>query len=362
MNKNVFPKVSIITVTYNSERTIEQTIKSVIEQTYTNIEYIVIDGMSTDKTMDILRRYKKYIHCLVHEKDFGLYDAMNKGIELASGDIIGILNSDDWYETDAIVNVVKNIEMNTDILYGRMMIYEDNKEIRISTESRIENIWSRMIPHPAVFVRKCVYQKYGTFDLQYKIAADYDMIFRFYRNGVRFQYIDQVFTNFRKGGLSSQRKYDCAREVYRIAMKNIGCCDISKRDFYLKQIEEDYCCAKMYKVYEQPAKQFYEHMNQFFSLDKQILCIFGAGVWGRRCLQKVKESGLRCSYFVDNNICHCYSDGIEIISPAKLKYMQANIIIAVSKGYGDIEKQLRAIGNPNLRWLKMFELCEEGKL
>lgn len=148
-------KVSVITVTYNTTETIEQTITSVLEQSYKNIEYIIVDGMSTDGTWEKICKYKDQIHKIIHEKDKGLYDAMNKGISLATGDIIGIINGDDWYETDSVENVVNAFHKNIDVIYGNMrMIGCEGIAEQICDYVDIRDIWYSMIPHPTVFVRK----------------------------------------------------------------------------------------------------------------------------------------------------------------------------------------------------------------
>ncbi len=126
------PLVSIITVCLNSEKTIEQTIQSVINQTYPNIEYIIIDGKSTDRTLEIIDKYKGKISILVSESDEGIYDAMNKGLKLATGELIGIINSDDWYESDAVETIVNSFlaDRNVQVIYGNMDVYDQDKFIR----------------------------------------------------------------------------------------------------------------------------------------------------------------------------------------------------------------------------------------
>lgn len=353
-------KVSIITVTYNAVNTIEQTINSVLNQIYDNIEYIIVDGMSTDGTWEKICKYKDRISVLVHEKDKGLYDAMNKGIAQATGDIIGIVNGDDWYERDALVNVVSNFQDDTDILYARMnIIGYDGTVQMISSPDKIDDIWYCMIPHPTVFVRKRIYDKYGTFDLNYPIVADYEMIFRFYLAGAKFKYIDKVVTNFRRGGLTTKRQFACAKEVKEISMLYFDRCP--EKDKYLQLINNAYNRAKLIATDEQNNERFKKMLDLMFTCEVDNVCIFGAGAWGKKCAEKLKKCNILCNYFIDNNLSKIGTiiDDIEVISVEQLKKMECNIIIALADGYDDISDQLNKIGNPKLHWIRMFDLYED---
>lgn len=206
------PKVSIITVCYNSEKTIEDTIKSVVNQTYPNIEYIVIDGVSTDNTLSIINKYKEQITTIVSEKDNGIYDAINKGIGLATGDIIANLNSDDFYIDDKVIaDVVATFEKEkTDTLYADLYYVDavdTNKIVRYwKSKQYKEGLFLKgwMPPHPTFFVKKEVYQKHGLFDLQFKSAADYEIMLRFiHRFKASISYLPRVIVKMRVGGVSN---------------------------------------------------------------------------------------------------------------------------------------------------------------
>lgn len=205
-------KVSIITVCYNSEKTIEDTIKSVINQSYPNIEYIVIDGVSNDNTLAIISKYKDKITKIVSEKDKGIYDAINKGIRLATGDIIANLNSDDFYiDNNVIADVVATFENEkTDTLYADLYYVDavdTNKIVRYwKSKQYKEGLFLKgwMPPHPTFFVKKEVYQKYGLFDLQFKSAADYEIMLRFiHRFKTSIAYLPRVIVKMRVGGVSN---------------------------------------------------------------------------------------------------------------------------------------------------------------
>lgn len=206
------PKVSIITVCYNSERTIEDTLQSVINQSYPDIEYIVIDGVSTDSTLSIINKYKDKITTIVSEKDNGIYDAINKGIRLATGDIIANLNSDDFYiDNNVIADVVTTFEKEkTDTLYADLYYVDavDTNKIARYWKSKQykEGLFLKgwMPPHPTFFVKKEVYQQYGLFDLQFKSAADYEIMLRFiHRFKTSIAYLPRVIVKMRVGGVSN---------------------------------------------------------------------------------------------------------------------------------------------------------------
>ena len=178
-------KVSVITVCLNSEKTIRRTIESVLSQTYNNIEYIIVDGLSTDSTVAIVNEYISMGNSIIFssEKDSGIYDAMNKGIAKSTGEIISIINSDDWVEKDAISEVVNEYirlgKPDKAIIYGAMRLFEGKKE-KYSVFYNHEFLPVEMINHSASFVTKSVYNTYGVFNPQYKIASDYDFMLRLY--------------------------------------------------------------------------------------------------------------------------------------------------------------------------------------
>ena len=207
MDKN--PLVSIITVVYNGEKYLEQTIKSVIGQTYDNIEYIIVDGGSSDGTLDIINRYKDSIAISISEKDDGLYDAMNKGIKLAKGELIGMINSDDWYEQNAVeimVNAYKT-NPNKDIFHAdRYDVYEDgSKKIKKFHPSGFKfKYYGMTYNHPSMFVSSKEYSKH-LYNPKLRIFSDYQFVLESYlEDKSKFFYIPQAIVNYRLDGLSGQ--------------------------------------------------------------------------------------------------------------------------------------------------------------
>lgn len=206
-------KCTIITVSYNAADTIESTINSVLTQDYNNLEYIIIDGNSSDGTKQIIEKYCDRINKWISEKDNGIYDAMNKGIQLATGDIIGILNADDLYSNNQvitnIVNQFKNVD--TDALYGDLKYVLKNdisKTIRYwksgeYTDGKFLNGW--MPPHPTFFVRKNIYNQLGLYRTDMPSAADYELMLRYIHvNKIKVVYLPELITIMREGGVSNK--------------------------------------------------------------------------------------------------------------------------------------------------------------
>lgn len=200
--KSNMPLVSIITVVFNGEKYIEQTIKSVISQTYKNIEYIIIDGGSNDDTVNIVNKYRNYISNFVSEQDDGIYDAMNKGVKLSNGEWIGIVNSDDWLELDAVETVVRESKLDTDIMYGFLRIVKNENEAQIIRNSHLY-LNEKMIQHPATFIKNTAYKRVGLYNTRFKYSADYDFMLRAQSNNLVFQQVNSVISNFRVDGASS---------------------------------------------------------------------------------------------------------------------------------------------------------------
>jgi glycosyltransferase involved in cell wall biosynthesis len=206
-------KISIITVVYNNERTIREAMQSVLLQSYKNIEYIVIDGNSQDNTVEIIKEYQGKLAYFVSESDYGLYDAMNKGIFAATGEIIGILNSDDLYQdSDVIAAVMEefNNDSDLDILYGNLVYVKNddtNKVVRNWTSKPYYNKFfedANVPPHPSLFVRKKVYNEVGLFDLDFKIASDYELMLRIFKKyNFNSIYINRLIVRMRLGGASN---------------------------------------------------------------------------------------------------------------------------------------------------------------
>lgn len=222
------PKITVITPTYNSENTLDGTIGALLGQTFSDFEYIIIDGASKDKTIEKIRSYipafetKGVTVRIISEPDKGVYDAMNKGISYAKGELIGITNSDDWYEDNALEVIwAKYTDGKTDkansMIYGIERVWKDNKIFNVQRRGA-SFISESVLPHSTFFVAKQVYKEHGAFDLSVKILADYDFICRCVSKGVKLEEVDVVISNFRLGGISSSY-FDFYEDYYRIQHK-----------------------------------------------------------------------------------------------------------------------------------------------
>lgn len=216
-------KISIITSTYNSEKTLRDTIESVIHQDYPDIEYIIIDGGSTDKTLDIVKEYAQYIDKVVSEPDKGIYDAMNKGIALTTGDVVGLLNSDDFFASNDVVRTIAKAFENKpelDAIHADLYYVDP-----IHTEHIIRYWHTKPYPkkgfltgwhpaHPTFYVRKSCYERLGGFRTDMSLSADFELMLRYIQcNHIRTQHIDKVFVRMRIGGVTSKNILSILRSI-----------------------------------------------------------------------------------------------------------------------------------------------------
>lgn len=215
-------RVSIITVCYNSEKTIRRTIESVYRQTYQNIEYIIVDGKSSDRTLQIIDEYKPLFGermRVITEPDNGIYDAMNKGISLATGSVIGIINSDDYYEENAVETVINHMtDEKYQFLYGMLRFMRVDKVNFVSLVMH-DFLEERPINHPSCFITKSVYEDFGYYNLQYKYVSDYEFCLRLKKNEkIQFVPIYEILANFTEGGASST--YESDIELLKLKKSN----------------------------------------------------------------------------------------------------------------------------------------------
>lgn len=208
------PLFSIITVCYNSEKTINKTIESLMNQSYEDFEYIIVDGGSTDRTVEIIKSFKDKAGNKVEyisEPDNGIYDAMNKGVKLSQGEYIVFMNSDDWFEQDSLKNVSKIIKENReiDIVFGNIKAIRKYKnklyyKVKIPNTQLLDLRKGMIFSHQTMFTKKSVFNSINYFDVNYKIAADWDFIIRAWKKGYKFKYIDEILGNFTYGGACSK--------------------------------------------------------------------------------------------------------------------------------------------------------------
>jgi glycosyltransferase len=205
-------KISIITISYNNENEIAQTIESVINQTYTNIEYIIVDGASKDNTMNVVSKYEKHISKIISEPDNGIYDAINKGIKAATGDVVGLIHAgDELYDNTVIEKIACHFMQNDcDALYGHSKIFsQDGKKIvRINKSREYKGNLFRLgwFPsHQSFYAKRELFDNFGFYNLKYRIAADYELLFRFlYLYKINVKLLDEYIVKFKLGGTSTK--------------------------------------------------------------------------------------------------------------------------------------------------------------
>jgi glycosyltransferase involved in cell wall biosynthesis len=224
--------ITIVTPTYNRAATIQDTIDSILAQDHAEVEHIVIDGASTDGTAEIVRDYGDLIRQFVSEPDGGVFDAMNKGIARASGEVVGILNSDDFYTHPQVLSKVAQAfrEHAVDSVYGDLQYVDPQQTHKVIRHWRAGHyrhgnfLYGWMPPHPTFFVRREVYERYGHFDTSFRTAADYELMLRFlYKHRLRVAYIPEVLVRMRAGGISNaglRSRWHANREDSRAWRKN----------------------------------------------------------------------------------------------------------------------------------------------
>ena len=219
-------KLSVITVVYNNIKTIGDAIDSVLGQYYTNIEYIIVDGASEDGTLQVVHQYKDRISIVISEPDKGIYDAMNKGIRAATGDVIGILNSDDIYANAKVTETIMNVfnqEPSVDIVYGDLVYVKSDNIFEVVRNWKSSSYYNRFFengnvpPHPSLFVKRNVYKEVGLFNLNFKLAADYEIMLRIFKKyKFNSKYISETIVRMRLGGATNQSCLNIVRQNLEI--------------------------------------------------------------------------------------------------------------------------------------------------
>jgi glycosyltransferase involved in cell wall biosynthesis len=217
-------KISVITVSYNRAATIEETIESVLSQNYYDLEYIIIDGGSSDGTVDIIKKYESKLTYWISEPDKGVCDAYNKGIRQATGELICIINSDDILLPNVLNIIAEQIKTDTDIIYGNTSIYrkaQNTEKVHYSKDNlnfSKGNFYGLM--HPAILIKKCAYDNYGLYDISCKYVGDKEIMLRMYEQGAKFQRIDLTIARFSTGGATGVRNYyKVAYESMRVSIQ-----------------------------------------------------------------------------------------------------------------------------------------------
>lgn len=217
------PKISIVTIAYNCEKEIEETILSVINQQYDNKEYLIIDGASKDGTMDVVNKYRDKIDVIISEPDKGRSDAFNKGIAYATGDYIVMMNAGDLLAEDALNKFARNFEFGYDVIKGNTIRWNEEtgfKSIEHPVIKYPEIPFNFLVCHQSTYISKSAYERFGVYDIDYKIVMDFELMLRFSRNNAKFKKIDEDLAIFRLGGISQTSSKRRIKEMKRAMLEN----------------------------------------------------------------------------------------------------------------------------------------------
>ncbi|MGI6585248.1 MAG: glycosyltransferase [Lutisporaceae bacterium] len=349
-------KLSIITASCNSEKYIEDAIKSVLMQTYRNIEHIIIDGGSTDRTLDIINKYSRNLGFVSSEPDSGIYEAFNKGIKASSGDIIYFLNSDDYlYDEASVESIIKVFrdDNKLDIVYGNIVI-TDEKCRHSHTFGRNMSLddfkKGYMPPHPGTFVRRRLFETYGLFDEGYKICGDFEFMLKcFMDDSDKIKYINRTIAVFREGGKSSDYRYSKIREaeMKQIISKYFG--ESTKESFTESSDNPNALCRLWLETLLLEEKGITRLLK---SSNVKDVAIFGTRKMALYLYKDLQRENFRIVRFLDNNINMQNKKiyGISVESPEWLakNHVDAVIVSIESSHDEEVIKQLREITGDEL--------------
>lgn len=336
-------KFTVITVTYNCASTIERAIKSVLSQKYHNIEYIIIDGKSTDGTKEIIQTYENQLAYWVSESDTGIYNAMNKGISHATGDIISFLNGDDWYLNDSVFNKIYDLfdGSNAQIVAGR--VTSEGNPRRIITKEDLDILYYKMVlPHQAIFTRKKIFEKYGYFNEEYKTAGDYEWLLRLYTKGIPITCTDIIVAEFSLGG----RGFGCEAiiEQRKVSLKYLNA--LNKMNLYEK-VQEEYLLEIAVFITDRLISKKDEVITQVLKENgiSNDCFIWGTGYYGDKCCKLFESVHFNIKAFLDNdkNKIGNLNNGIPIKNISECE-INTIIVISTCDYYKEISKQLENLG------------------
>ena len=342
--------ISVITVSLNSENTIKRTIDSVVSQLVDGVEYIIIDGGSTDNTVNIIKNYSAHLSKWVSEEDNGIYDAMNKGIKIAKGDYVCFLNSDDYFEDNEVVNMINSINdsKDADVVYGNIRYLFPDGKIKYSKLNLdvIDFLDKGMyLPHPSLLAKKKLFGEIGLFDAQYKIAADYDWILHLYleKGKDAFFHSDSFATIFSMDGISNKHYVQALIESRNISLKYAKLYKYSNEK--TKEIEK-YTYEIILLSYLYRSNDLKKELRKKLNLDMGKVWIFGSGKAYWSCKAFLEELEIKVGGILDNDRMkwNTVIDGIKILKPSPDTIVNNTVIISSKNYWKEIKKQLLKMG------------------
>lgn len=369
-------KISVITVSFNAEKTIEQTIKSVLSQNYDNLEYIIVDGASTDSTLDIVRKYENKIAYWISEPDNGVYDAMNKGLSCCSGDVIAFLNSDDIYVEGAIKYVADFYENHkeTEVLCCEVLINKDgNKASHYNAWEKYQEKLREgvmMYCHQGIFATKSCFERYGSFDSQYKIAADYAWLLNLYNHNVQICYSPEIVAEFRCGGLCTTEHFVTADEVEHIAIKAADDLrkhkEVSDKEYEslrgkIKKMADKRYLNGYANLGETKIIQIKNDISEKCHLLENSYSIFGIGENGCNCLNVLRKLGMQVVGLFDNDSSKWGKEveGVTVKNPQEIAESDTIVLVASQYYEEEIFEQLAGMGLvEGIDYMSCTEVCD----
>lgn len=367
-------KLSIITVSFNSGDTIERAISSVVKQTYLNKEYIIIDGGSTDATLNIIEKYKSDITYWCSEPDEGIYDAMNKGIKKATGEIVAFLNSDDYYVDETVLEKVVrrwNKTKNIDVLAGRIIL-QNRFSLLCGMSPRVNELehlcYQMVLDHPAMFVKRKLFYEDGFFDLNYKIAADYAWILKSFHKGRKIITCDEAFTIFCLGGISSNLSKDIIEEVNIISRKinPSNMYEKYKKDIVEVYLKKQKLLARNKRMHENLKIYYHEIKSELNSVFQQRkIAIWGYGMYGQECHDLLDQLGYNIHIIIDIDKTKWQKrKDVEISGEKRLENFDGIVIITPMQYEEEIEMQIRKRKNGDkigtIRYTEIIDIIERS--
>lgn len=355
--------ISIITVVYNAVNVIEKTINSILNQG-NDVEYVIVDGGSIDGTWEIVQKYKDKISCCIHEKDNGIYDAMNKGVRAASGDVLMFINAGDELVSGSI-NKIKRIfneHPEIDILLGRVFYSKSGSRIGISKQIREIPWYGMPCCHQGVAARKNTIEELDYFSLTYAICSDFDWLYKSYQEGYNFYWCNEILATYDIEGVSSTNKYLLLEEATKIALIYCGCDEnrtkiFERYDRRKKELQREKENREIInnKEYLQIADTFFDGYSYY---------IWGAGFEGMECCQLLLDLGKKVESFVDSNqeLVNLIPNimGIKLVSPGNF-LTEKNVIIASKNYEKEIEKDLYLLTNCQVKMMEFSLIKKEIK-
>lgn len=316
---NFYPLITVVTVTFNAEKFLEQTINSIVDQDYTNIEYIIIDGKSTDKTVNIIKKYSQYINYWLSEPDKGIYNAMNKAISLASGKYINFMNAGDIFSTkNTISKVIENIDDSVDLVYGDHYLINDKNKTYIKAKAIGDFFKGIPFCHQSLFTKTSIL-KDNKFNESYSIAADYDFILKSYIKKFKFKYLNFSISNFLEAGLSKKLILKSSIEALNVISNYTEDISIIYKSNPFRIIENEQ---------ENHSYHFSVLLNIFYekikTLTNRKFVLYGYGCTGKLIYQEFKNN---INIIVDQNYKLKKHSEIGIVHPSELKKLDFDFIL-----------------------------------